>query len=125
MGSRGDPVNLGVLMTRQWEGYARYHQARANLLIHIVAVPLFLVANVALVAEMLFGRRLFAVLWFAVMVLSIAAQGRGHKGESVPPEPFTSPLNAIVRLCLEQWVTFPRFVLSGGWLHALRAASSV
>jgi len=37
-------------------------------------------------------------------------------------EPFTGPLNAMSRIFLEQWVTFPRFVLSGGWSHAMRAA---
>jgi hypothetical protein len=57
------------------------------------------------------------------MVVSLALQGRGHRQEQVPPEPFTSPANAISRLLLEQWVTFPRFVLSGGWLRALRQES--
>jgi len=49
------------------------------------------------------------------IVVSVIVQGRGHKLERVPPEPFTGPTNVLGRLFLEQWVTFPRFVLSGGW----------
>jgi hypothetical protein len=47
-------------------------------------------------------------------------QGREHGQEAVPPEPYTSPLNAVARILLEQWITFPRFVLSGGWARAMR-----
>lgn len=36
---------------------------------------------------------------------------------------FSSPWNAVVRLLAEQWVTFPRFVLSGQWGKAVRQAS--
>jgi len=28
------------------------------------------------------------------------------------------------RIFLEQWITFPRFVLSGGWYHAWRARAA-
>jgi hypothetical protein len=54
--------------------------------------------------------------------VSIALQGRGHRGEPVPPVPFSSSGNALARIFLEQWITFPRFVLSGGWSRALRGA---
>ena len=37
------------LLAWQREGYARYHQSRANLLMHIVLVPLFLAGNVAVI----------------------------------------------------------------------------
>jgi hypothetical protein len=33
----------------------------------------------------------------------------------VPPEPFAGTANFLARLFAEQSVTFPRFVLSGGW----------
>ena len=112
------------LLRRQWDGYPRYHQSMANLQLHIVLVPLFLVSNVALVLAIL-QRSWFVVIGSAiVMFLSIALQGRGHRGEPVPPEPFTGPVNAVVRILLEQWVTFPRFVLSGGWRRALRLRSA-
>ena len=31
-------------------------------------------------------------------------------------------MQALSRIFLEQWVTFPRFVFSGGWWRALRQA---
>ena len=42
-------MSVGELLRWQWAGYPRYHQSRANLVIHIVAVPLFLVGTVALI----------------------------------------------------------------------------
>jgi hypothetical protein len=91
-------------------------------MLHIVVVPLFLIANVALVAALVERAWLPAVVAVAAMLVSVALQGRGHRQEPTPPEPFTSPLNALSRIFLEQWVTFPRFVLSGGWSHAIHAA---
>ena len=35
-----------------------------------------------------------------------------------------SASNFVGRLFLEQWVTFPRFVLSGGWARNLAAHRS-
>jgi hypothetical protein len=113
---------MGVkeLLRWQWEGYPRYHRTRGNLLLHIVVVPLFLVGNVALVVGLLRGSWAGAVVGAIAMVVSVALQGRGHGQEPTPPEPFTGPRNAVSRIFLEQWVTFPRFVLSGEWLRALR-----
>ena len=107
------------LIRWQWAGYSRYHQSRANLLLHIVVVPLFLVGNIVLVTALVRGWWLAVLLSVAAMVVSVALQGRGHGKEAVPPEPFTGPRNAVLRIFLEQWVTFPRFVLSGGWWKAL------
>jgi hypothetical protein len=111
------------LLRWQWEGYPRYHQSRANLAWHVFLVPLFLAGNVLLVVSLVQAWWLTAVLSLAAMVVSIALQGRGHGQEAVPPEPFTSPLNAVARIFLEQWITFPRFVLSGGWARAMRNAA--
>lgn len=108
------------LLRWQWVGYLRYHRSRANLLIHIVLVPLFLVSNVALVVALFERSVVLGVFSLTAMVVSVALQGRGHRQEEIPPEPFTSPINAVSRIFLEQWVTFPRFVISGGWLRALR-----
>ena len=56
----------------------------------------------------------------AVAIGCIVAAVAGHRLEPVPPEPFSGPLNFVSRLFLEQWVTFPRFVITGGWGTALR-----
>lgn len=117
-------MNTANLLRWQWEGYARYHRSRANLLLHIVVVPLFLVGNLVLLFGLFTAAWAMAVGGAVAMVVSMALQGRGHKAEPTPPEPFTGPRNAIARIFLEQWVTFPRFVLSGGWLRALRSAEA-
>jgi hypothetical protein len=107
------------LLAWQWEGYARYHQSRANLLMHIVLVPLFLAGNVALIVGAIRLDWIEALVGAACMGVSMALQGRGHNGEAVPPVPFSSAGNAFARIFLEQWITFPRFVLTGAWWRAL------
>jgi hypothetical protein len=113
-------MGVSRLLQEQWKGYSRYHQSRANLLIHIVAAPLFLVGIIGLVAA--FTQLSLWGLGAAIgcVVVAVALQGRGHRLEAVPPEPFTGPLNFVSRLFFEQCITFPRFVLSGGWIAALR-----
>lgn len=115
-------MNLPELLRWQHSGYPRYHALRANLLLHILAVPLFWVGNVGLVWAAWSGAWAWVLACVAAMVVSLAAQGRGHRMETVPSEPFTSPAQAVARLFFEQWITFPRFLLSGGWWRALRAS---
>jgi hypothetical protein len=112
-------MNVPSLLRAQWEGYAHYHQSRSNLFLHIVFVPLFLAGNVVFLVTLIQLQWLFALGAAALMGLSLAFQGRGHRKEPTPPEPFTSPMNALSRIALEQWVTFPRFVLTGAWMRAL------
>ncbi len=116
-------MGIGELLRWQWDGYRRVHGSRANLLIHIVVVPLFLLGNVGLVVALLSSSWVLGAVSLVFMFISLGLQGRGHKQEQVPPEPFTGPANALSRIFLEQWVTFPRFVLSGEWLRALRQSS--
>jgi hypothetical protein len=113
-------MGVGQLLRWQWEGYPRYHQSRVNLLIHIVAVPLFLLGTVTLVVAAVEVSLVLLAVAIGCIVVAVALQGRGHRLEAVPPEPFSGPLNFVSRLFLEQWVTFPRFVISGGWGAALR-----
>jgi len=119
-----DLPNPGLLAW-QWQGYSRYHQSRANLLMHIVLVPLFLAGNLALIIGVIRLSWIEAGTGAVLMVLSIAVQGRAHRVEAVPPEPFTGATNAIARIFLEQWINFPRFVLTGGWLRELRRTQVV
>jgi len=117
-------MTLPELLRWQWQGYERNHQTRSNLLLHIVFVPLFIAGNVLFVAGLVFLSWWLVFGGAAATLISIALQGRGHKGEPNPPEPFTGAGNAISRIFLEQWITFPRFVFSDGWLRALRSAPS-
>jgi hypothetical protein len=117
-------MSIGELMQWQWQGYERYHRSRFNLLLHIVAVPIFVGANLALAIALTQGHWLLALCMGATMVVSIAVQGRGHGREPTPPVPFTGPANAIARIFLEQWLTFPRWVLTGGWVRAWRMSET-
>ena len=108
------------LLAWQWQGYARYHQSRANLLMHIVLVPLFLAGNVALIVGAIRLDGIEVVVGAVCMIMSMALQGRGHRGEAVAPVPFSGAGNALARIFLEQWITFPRFVLAGGWWRGVR-----
>jgi hypothetical protein len=117
-------VSASGVLHRQWEGYPQYHRSRINLLVHIFAVPMFMLGNIAFLVGLVQRSWMLAGVAIVVTVVSIAAQGRGHRQEPLPPEPFAGPLNAVARIFGEQWVTFPRFVFSGGWLSALRRRSA-
>jgi len=108
------------LLGRQWAGYPATHRTRANLWLHLVAVPAFIGANVTMVVALTHQAWDAAVMSIAVAAASLWVQGRGHRLEGVAAEPFSGPANAIGRLLAEQWITFPRFVLQGCWLAALR-----
>jgi hypothetical protein len=83
-----------------------------------LTVPLFMAGTLAVVAAPFVSAKLgFGVL---AMALAVGLQGRTHKGEHKPPEPFAGPIDVVARLFVEQWVTFPRFVLSGGFGLAWR-----
>ncbi len=116
-------MSLSELLRWQWAGYPRYHQSRANLLVHIIVVPVFLLGNIALVVAIARASCLLSAVGAIAMVTSMALQGLGHRREPVPPEPFKGPLNAVLRIVCEQWVTFPRFVVSGSWYRAWGPAS--
>lgn len=115
-------MGLLKLAKWQWEGYPLYHRARINLLIHIALVPLFLAGNVVLLVGIARASWPAAVAGLAAMAVSFAAQGIGHGRETNPSVPFAGPGNALARIFLEQWIAFPRFVISGGWLRAFRSA---
>jgi hypothetical protein len=112
-------MSLGALLRWQWQGYPRYHQSRTNLLLHIVTVPLFMAATLALGAALVLLSWKLLLAAVGGIVLTLAVEGRGHKLEPVPPEPFTGPANFVGRFFFEHWITFPRFVLSGGWWRNL------
>jgi Protein of unknown function (DUF962) len=103
------------LLRWQWEGYSQYHRNRANLLLHVFVVPLFWLGTLLLIAAAVRLHWVYLAAGAGCSVVSVAVQGRGHKLEPVPPAPFTSPWNFLGRLVFEQWITFPRFLLSGGW----------
>lgn len=107
------------LLEWQWSDYPAKHRHRANLLLHIVSVPLFQIGTVLLVYAVIRGSGAAAALAAACMAAALVAQGRGHRLERERPTPFDGPADFVSRFVVEQWVTFPRFVLSGGWYRNL------
>ncbi len=89
-------------LATQFSDYPRVHTERANLLIHLVAVPVFDLSWVAFVAAVAGRSPLGALASVAVAAAAFAAEGRGHALELI---------------------TFPRFAIGGGWERAYRAAS--
>jgi len=108
------------LLRRQWSGYGRNHQDPRNLLLHILAVPLFMAGTLLLIAGIWRASLALGGLGLAGAVVSMALQGRGHRLERHAPEPFAGPGDAVARILAEQWISFPRYVLSGRWWRALR-----
>lgn len=107
-------------MQVDWPEYLRVHANRSNLLIHLVAVPLFVIAAVALVAALLAGNRISAIVAVVSAVFAMFLQGRGHRLEEQSPRPFTGPGNFLRRWFTEQFVIFPAFMLSGRWRDQYR-----
>ena len=111
------------LLDWQWQGYDANHRNRANLLIHIVAVPLFWIGAINFVVPLLFAGLLYALGGAIIMALSLFLQSKGHEMEANPPVPFKDWREFVRRVVAEQFVTFPRFVFSGGWWRNFNAAS--
>ena len=111
------------LLAWQWSDYTAKHRDRGNLILHAVAVPLFLLGTIVLVTALVTREGVAAIVALAGMVVSVFLQGRGHARERQAPTPFDGAGDFVTRFFVEQWVTFPRFVLSGGWLRNFRAHS--
>jgi len=118
-----DATRAGGLLAWQYRNYPRAHRDRRNLALHAVTAPLFVAGTCALGLAPLVDPWLLA---FAAPALSLPllAQGRGHRLEEHRPAPFQGPADFVVRLFVEQWITFPRYVLSGGFGAAWRTAGA-
>ncbi len=102
------------------DSYARFHQDRVNLLIHIVMVPVFVLGVLGAVWSAWRANWLTALLLGAAPLISLAVQGYGHKREANPPLPFSGPGDFVLRVFREQFYTFPMFVLTGAWRRCWR-----
>jgi Protein of unknown function (DUF962) len=107
------------LLHWQWSDYSMKHRDRTNLLLHIVAVPLFQIATIALIVGVAVRSGGLVGIALAAMVAAIVIQGRGHRREREAPTPFAGPIDFVSRFVAEQWITFPRFVFWGGWSRNL------
>jgi len=113
----------GSLLAWQWSLYPAGHRDRRNLLVHALTVPVFQLGTVAVLAAP-FVRSWLAPAGLVAMAGAMALQGRTHRREGTPPYPFRGPGDVVARILAEQWLTFPRFVLSGGFARAWRLPES-
>lgn len=103
----------------QLKSYTDVHHDRRNLVAHALTVPIFMAGTVAMLASPVVSWWLLPA-GIGAMLAAMAAQGKGHSLEERAPAPFRGPGDVVVRIFVEQWITFPRFVLSGGFGRALR-----
>jgi len=93
-----------------------------NLLIHIIAVPLFVLGHILLIAS------LVNPWWLAGATtsigLSLAAQKYGHSLEHNQVHAFTGAADFMRRLYAEQFCNFWRFLFSGQWYASFKASRS-
>lgn len=108
----------GPLLAWQLANYPLNHADRRNLVIHLVTVPMFMAGTLGAVIGLASASWPTALAGLAALPLAVALQGRGHALEPEPPLPFRGPLDVLGRIVAEQWVTFPRFVVSGGFGRA-------
>jgi hypothetical protein len=118
-----DGVREGGLIAWQWAIYPAGHTTRANLLIHILTVPIFEIGTLTLLGSLAIAP-VYALLGLAMMVGAMAAQGQGHAREPQSPVPFRGAVDVLARILAEQWIAFPRFVLTGGFARAWVNASA-
>ncbi len=110
---------FGELVAWAWRETPPVHKHTGNLLIHIVAVPMFVGGHALLIGS------LAATGWLAVagascIVVALVLQSRGHSLEQQPVHPFEGPRDFVRRLYAEQFCNFWRFLFSGGWFASLK-----
>jgi len=121
-------VNIVEVAAEQWRDYSERRQNKINLLIHIVTVPLVWFAALQVLGGlvlMLIGVGGIKMWVYAAILTAIAlfAQSHGNGMEAKKAAPPSNPKDFAMHAVAEQFITFPRFVLSGQWLRNLQAAN--
>jgi len=114
-------MSFPELLSWAWRETPPVHKNSTNLLIHIVAVPLFVIGHILLVAALLVSPWFLLVAVLCVAT-SLAAQNLGHSLEQNQVHPFTGPRDFLRRIYAEQFCNFWRFLLSGGWYASFQAS---
>ena len=105
-----------------WTGYLRAHGDRRNLLIHVIAVPLFIGSFASLIVFIVRGDYVLAVIATIPVFIAMALQARGHALEAQAPVPFSGPGNFLKRWFMEQFLIFPLFFLTGRWWRQYKSS---
>ncbi len=109
------------LLQWQWELYPDGHTRRLTLAVHTITSPLFVSGTIMLLLWPIAGWH-FGVAGLAFIASTVMLQGWTHKQENAKPVPFLGPFDFVSRFFVEQWVTYPRFVMSGKMFDAWRRA---
>lgn len=99
------------------------HRNPTNLLVHLLAVPLFVLGHVLLVAGFIVNPWLLPI-GVAGIAVSLAAQKYGHSLEQRQVHAFSGARDFVRRLYAEQFCNFWRFLFSGQWYASFRAGRS-
>ena len=115
-------MSFPELVSWAWRETPPVHENATNLLIHIVAVPLFVAGNLLFVGGVIFVWWLTFV-GLACVAVSLALQRIGHSMERTKPPAFSGPRDFLRRLYAEQFCNFWRFLFSGKWYASLKATN--
>ena len=113
-------MSFGELLAWAWRETPPVHRNVTNLVIHIFAVPLFVLGHLLLPVALVLEWWL-AIVGLLCIIMSIALQGFGHSMEQQKVPVFTGPRDFVRRLYAEQFCNFWRFLLSGQWFSSLCA----
>ena len=109
-------------MSAAWQEYERVHANRRNLIIHLLAVPLFDAAFLLALFSLAQQNWIVAAVSVVAAFGAMAVQGFGHSKERIEPRPFSGPLDFLRRWFTEQYFRFPAFVITGRWWRQYKAA---
>ena len=113
-------MSYSELVAWAWTETPPVHKNGTNLLIHALAVPLFVVGHCLLVAAFFFNLWLF-VAGLLCVAASLLMQRYGHSLERNRPPPFAGSRDFLRRLYAEQFCNFWRFLFAGYWYASFKA----
>jgi hypothetical protein len=119
-GENRDAMPFSDLVAWAWRETPPVHKSARNLVIHLLAVPLFVVGHVLALTGVLVAWRL-AIAGILCIVISIALQGFGHSLERQQVHSFTGPRDFLRRLYAEQFFNFWRFLFTGQWYLSFKS----
>jgi hypothetical protein len=117
--SSRNAMSWGELAAWAWQETPPVHRSTGNLLIHIVAVPMFVVGHALMIAAVATSRWLL-LAGASFIVVSVTLQRLGHSMEQQAVHPFEGARDFLRRLYVEQFCNFWRFLFSGAWFASLR-----
>jgi hypothetical protein len=115
-------MSFPELLSWAWSETPPVHKNAANLLIHIVAVPLFVIGHILIVVGILIDLRWLLAAMLCIVV-SLVLQKIGHSLEQNQAPPFANTRDFLRRIYAEQFCNFWRFLFSGQWYASFKMNS--